>query len=61
MEQPLSDALAESARTAVRADELERDRIAWNLPRSAPDETSDARDSDELEQPKLPVNGEPGR
>ena len=32
MAEPLTEALAESTRAAAKADELERDRIAWNLP-----------------------------
>jgi hypothetical protein len=47
MAQPLTEALAESARAAAKADDLERDRVAWNLPRSKVD--ANARRSERSE------------
>ena len=40
MAQGPTKALAEPTRAAERADEAERDRVAWNLPLSADDEAS---------------------
>jgi len=34
MTQPLTEALVEAAREAARTDVLERDQVAWNLPRA---------------------------
>jgi hypothetical protein len=56
MAQSLEETLAESARAAARADVVERDRIAWNLPPDAVDETPDR---DEPDSQKPPGNGEP--
>lgn len=58
MAQPLTDALSESVRAAVRADELERDRIAWNLPHAAPDETPHPPDESEPADPEPPDEGD---
>ena len=60
MAQSLDEALAESARAAAQADDLERDRIAWNLPPDAVDETP-APNRDEPDSPRPPGNGEPRR
>ena len=35
MTQPLTEALVEAAREATKKDAVERDQVAWNLPRDA--------------------------
>jgi hypothetical protein len=60
MAQSLTEVLAESARAAARADELERDRIAWNLPPDAVDETPPL-DRDQPDGPKAPEKGDSRR
>jgi hypothetical protein len=40
MTQPLTEALVEAAREAARTDVVERDQIAWNLPRAREDESA---------------------
>jgi hypothetical protein len=55
MAQPHTEALGESVRANARADELERDRIAWNLPRGKVDQSShrsDHNEPDALTPPK---------
>jgi hypothetical protein len=61
MAQPLTEALAKRARAAAQADELERDRIAWNLPRGEVVEESGQPDRSEPSAPKPADSGEPGR
>jgi len=58
MAQSLTEALAESARAAARADELERDRIAWNLPPDAVDKAPSPREPD---GPTPPAKDQPRR
>jgi hypothetical protein len=58
MAQSLTEVLAESARAAARADELERDRIAWNLPPDKVEETPPP-DRDKPDEPQ--ASGEPRR
>jgi hypothetical protein len=60
MAQSLTEALAEAVRAAASADEAERNRVAWNLPRPAaakqPRRTDPASD-----ETKAPAEGETDR
>ena len=49
MVQLLTETLTEAAQTAVKADHLERDREAWNLPRALEDTVFHGADRDRLD------------
>jgi hypothetical protein len=49
MSQRPTEALAEPANAVEQADEAERDRVAWNLPLSAPDEAARRADDAKLD------------
>jgi hypothetical protein len=61
MTQGPTEALAESTREEAQAEELELDRVAWNLPLSAVDEASRRADDTEPDAPATPETDERGQ
>jgi hypothetical protein len=49
MTESLTETLTEAAQAAVRADHLERDREAWNLPRASTEAVPQEPDRDRLD------------
>jgi hypothetical protein len=46
-----TEAVAEPERAATQADDVERDRVAWNLPLSTDDEASRRADRSDRDEP----------
>jgi hypothetical protein len=49
MTQSLTEAPTDAARTAVRAGDLERDRVAWNLPGQSEENARESGEADGLD------------
>jgi hypothetical protein len=62
MTQSLTEAPTDAARTAVRAGDLERDRVAWNLPGQSGENARETGEADGLDwaafsAARLPASG----